>query len=252
MTPVLWKTKPVTSSSLSAKTCLRSITPSPFVSERIEMVSSGSRACARRLERAVSFHGGVFGTRRPLGYSGVSETHSRPFSSQSMFIALAMSGSAATSVRLNSGCTSIFAAAFAGRGRPAFGIAQGVAELAPSSTQLVDVRALARPRDAAQQDRAVVRAVEVLVEMPGDRDERAVRRAAAVDSALVGPHLRLDVVDADLLAAARQLVGAPLEVRRCARRPPSACTRSRGCGPRAACPCRSRSRRPSPSSTRPS
>ena len=45
--------------------------------------------------------------------------------------------------------------------------------------ELVDVRALARPRDAAQQDRPVVRAVEVLVEMPGDRDERAVRRAAA-------------------------------------------------------------------------
>ena len=64
----------------------------------------------------------VFGQpRRPLGYSGVSETHRRPFSSQSMFIALLISGSAATSVRSNSGCTSIFAAALAGAVGPPSG-----------------------------------------------------------------------------------------------------------------------------------
>ena len=62
----------------------------------------------------LSFHGSVFGTLRPLGYSGVSETQSRPRSSQSMFIAFVISGSAATSVRSKSGCTSIFAAALAG------------------------------------------------------------------------------------------------------------------------------------------
>ena len=78
------------------------------------MVSSGSRVCRAGRSEPLSFHGSVFGTRRPFGYSGVSETHSRPFSSQSRFIAFWMSGSAATSVRSNSGCTSIFAAALAG------------------------------------------------------------------------------------------------------------------------------------------
>ena len=113
------------------------------------------------------------------------------------------------------------------RGRAAFGVAQRVAELVLLH-QLVDVGALAGPRDAAQQDRAVVGAVEVLVEVSGDRDEGAIRRAAAVDGLLVGPHLRLDVVDADLLAAARQLVGAALEVGVARARRPSACRPTRG------------------------
>ena len=121
MTPVLWRTNPVTSSSLSANTCLRSITPSPFVSERMAMVSSGSRACDCGFRELVSRHAAVFGIRRPFGYSGVSDTHNRPFSSQSMFIALAMSGSAATRLRSNSGCTSSFAAALAGAVGPPSG-----------------------------------------------------------------------------------------------------------------------------------
>ena len=42
------------------------------------MVSSGSRVCRVGSSDPVSFHGAVLGTRRPLGYSGVSETQSRP------------------------------------------------------------------------------------------------------------------------------------------------------------------------------
>src|ERR671913_60429 len=94
ITPFLWKTNPVTSSSLSAKTRRRSIIPSPLVSERIEIVSSGSRAC---------------------------------------------------------------------RGS-AFDVPQRVALLV-GLEQLVDVRTLTGPGDAAQEQRPVVDAVEVLVEM---------------------------------------------------------------------------------------
>ena len=82
---------------------------------------------------------------------------------------------------------------FGGGGGSPFDVAQAVAELV-FLQELVDVRAFSGPRDPAQQDRAVVRAVEILVEMPGDRHERPIRRAAAVSGALVGPHLRLHVV----------------------------------------------------------
>ena len=94
-------------------------------------------------------------------------------------------------------------------GRAALDVAQRVTLLVRRQ-ELVDVGPLAGPRDTAQQQRAVVRTVEVLVEVSGDRDEAAVRRLAAFDRALVGPDLRLDVVHADPLAAAGELVGAAL------------------------------------------
>ena len=128
-------------------------------------MSSGSRSCCRRSD-PLSFHGSVFGSLRPLGYSGVSETHSRPRSSQSMFMALWIRGSAATSVRSNSGCTSIFPAALARSGRSTFDVAQVVAELVLRQ-ELVGVGALAGPGDPAQQNRAVVRPIEILERCPG-------------------------------------------------------------------------------------
>ena len=94
--------------------------------------------------------------------------------------------------------------------RAAIGIAQRVAELFLLD-ELVEVRPACRPGDPAQQNRAEVRPVEVLVHVARDGHERAIRRLAAVDGALVGPHLRLDVVDADAAAARRQLFGAALE-----------------------------------------
>ena len=97
-------------------------------------------------------------------------------------------------------------------GRSAFDVAEAVAGFT-FLQELVHVRAPAGPRDPAQQDRPVVRAVEILVEMPGNRHERAIRRAAAVGGALVGPHLRLDVEDAHAFAAAGELLGTLLESR---------------------------------------
>ena len=192
MTPERWNTNPVTSSSLSANTCLRSITPSPFVSERIEIVSSGSRSCRRRSD-PLSFHGSVFGSLRPLGYSGVSETHKRPRSSQSMFIAFCDERLGGDERQVELRVHLDRRGGLGGSRGSALDVAQAVAELV-FLQELVDVRAFSGPRDSAQQDRAVVRAVEILVEMPGDRHERPVRRAAAVSGALVGPHLRLHVV----------------------------------------------------------
>ena len=77
------------------------------------MLSSGSRSCAGFSE-PLSFHVSTFCGRRPLGYSGVSATHRRPRSSQSMLITLWTSGSDATSDRVNSGWTSIRSVAFEG------------------------------------------------------------------------------------------------------------------------------------------
>ena len=76
--------------------------PSPSLSVRIEMRSSGSR-CGIGLSEPASFHGAVFCVRRPLGYSGVSQAQSRPFSSQSTFLTVLISGYEATSQTLNSG-----------------------------------------------------------------------------------------------------------------------------------------------------
>ena len=95
----------------------------------MEMRSSGSRSgvvCGAWREPE-SRHGaraelaGLLGLRRPLGYSGVSQTQRRPRSSQSRFMTLLMSGSEATRESLNSGWTSIFAAAFAGEVGPPSG-----------------------------------------------------------------------------------------------------------------------------------
>ena len=99
----------------------------------------------------------------------------------------------------------------AGRGRPAFRVAQRVPEFILLH-ELVNVRALACPGDPAEQDRAVVRAIEVLVQVAGNRHERSIGHATAIDGSLVGPHLRLDIVDADFLAAASELVRPALEV----------------------------------------
>src|SRR5688500_19194524 len=83
----------------------------------------------------------------------------------------------------------------------AFDVPQRVAFLV-GLEQLVDVRTLAGPGDAAQEQRPIVDAGEVLVEMPGGRNEAAIRRPSAFDRALVGPDLRLDVGDAHPLSAA--------------------------------------------------
>jgi hypothetical protein len=85
------------------------------------MRSSGSRSTFAPRREPESFHGAVLGTRRPLGYSGVSQTQRRPFSSQSRFMTLLMSGSEATRLTLNSGCTSSLAAAFDGAVGPPAG-----------------------------------------------------------------------------------------------------------------------------------
>ena len=76
--------------------------PSSSVSVRMEMRSMAGRSfVGGRTRKPESFQGvsfiSDFASRRPFGYSGVSATHKRPAGSQSMFIGLLISGSAATS-----------------------------------------------------------------------------------------------------------------------------------------------------------
>ncbi len=88
-------------------------------------------------------------------------------------------------------------------------ITEGVAQFL-GAAKLVDVGALTGPGDAAEEDGAVVGAVEVLVEVAGNGDERTVGLRGALEAAFVGPHLRLDVVDIDALAEGDGLGGAGL------------------------------------------
>ncbi len=211
-------------------------------------MSSGSRSCCRRSD-PLSFHGSVFGSFAAVRILGrfrdpqpaalvpvdvhglVDQGLGRDERQIELRVHLDLRGSLGWS------------------GRSPFDVAQVVAELVLRQ-ELVDVRALAGPGDPAQENRAVVRSIEILVEVPGDRNERAIRRLAAVHGALVGPHLRLHVVDAHALAAAGELLGPFLGGWHCGQAA-SACRRQPESWPRAGCPCRSRSRRPSPSWTRP-
>ena len=82
--------------------------------------------------------------------------------------------------------------------RPAFGITQRRQFLLRA--EFVGIRALARPRDAAQQNRAEIRARKIHMQMSGDAHKRAV----AVF--FIHPYLRLDVIDADFFPALGELL----------------------------------------------
>ena len=66
--------------------------------------------------------------------------------------------------------------------------------------ELIDVGPLARPGDAAQQDGAEMRHGEVRVDVSGQVDEGTIRLRPARPGVLIDPHLRLDVIDRDLVA----------------------------------------------------
>ena len=96
-------------------------------------------------------------------------------------------------------------------GRATFGVAQRVTGFVAAAED-VDVGALAGPGDAAEQERAVVGAVEIFVAVAGQRHEGAIRFGCAGDGALVGPHLRLDVVNVHALALRDGFRGAGLRL----------------------------------------
>ena len=154
--------------------------PSPLVSDRIEIVSSGSRFC--RSARAIR----CLSTARCWARGGRSDTPAFPRPRAGPFIPVDVHGLVDERLGGDQGEVELrmhfdFRRGLGRRGRPALDVAQRVA-LFVRLQELVDVRPLARPRDAAQQQRAVVGPVEVLVEVTGDRDEAAIRRPCRLRS----------------------------------------------------------------------
>ena len=99
-----------------------------------------------------------------------------------------------------------------GRGsRAAFGITEGVAEFG-GEAEFVGVGAVTGPGDAAEENGAVVGAVEVAVEVTGDGDEGAVGFGGAGERAFVSPELGLDIVDVDGLFRGDGFGGAGLRL----------------------------------------
>ena len=67
--------------------------------------------------------------------------------------------------------------------------------------QLIHIAPLPRPRDPPQQQRPEIRPAEIRIVVPRDANE------GPIAVLLIGPDLRLDIIDADFLAPLRDLLG---------------------------------------------